>query len=228
MSKDDIIKIEGVKFYAPNKDDYVYREMLRSNQIWEKEIVKKLCSLIEKDSCSVDVGAHIGSHTIQFAKYSKKVFSFEPLEENYEIFRKNMQLNDIYNFVLFRNAVSDKKCKLIVDPICSRKKRGNSGASYLMEDDQGFIEGDTLDNFLLNSTVLKDEKISLIKYDVEEMEIYALRGSINIINKFHPILYVEFMKENKRRKTRSKDVYDFLESIGYSTVNGETEIWEKK
>ena len=228
MHQNDIITIEGIHYYAPDKRDFIYNNMILNNQIWEKVIVEKLCSFIEKESCSIDVGAHIGSHTIQFSKYSKKVFSFEPLKENYDIFLENMRLNSVQNFILFKKAVTDKKSRLVIDPICLRAKRRNSGASYLMEDEKGEIDGDTLDNFLLNSGVFYDEKISLIKYDVEEMEIYALRGSINTINKFHPILYVEFIKERKRRKTKGKEVYDFLSSIGYSTVNGEREIWEKK
>ena len=68
-----------------------------------------------------------------------------------------------------------------------------------------------------------DAPVSLIKYDVEEMELQALKGSLETINKFRPALYVEFIKDVKRKRSSSREVKDFLVAAGYSPI--EREIW---
>jgi FkbM family methyltransferase len=224
MGKDmenDIIEIEGVLFYAPNKKDFIYKKMIEEKKIWEKDIIEKLCNFISPSSCVIDVGAHVGNHTIQFSKFAKKVFSFEPSPDNYEIFKKNIELNDIKNVTLYEKAICDVKKKLDFDPLKSKKRQSNSGATFLIEDSDGCIEGDTIDNIFADF----DENISLIKYDIEEMELPALKGSLKVIEKFKPVLYVEFIKDKKRLRSNSREVEEYLISIGYITYKGEKEIW---
>jgi len=223
MLKADIIEIEGVKFYAPNRNDVIYRDMIRTNHIWEKHIIEKLCKFIIPGSCVIDVGAHVGNHTIQFSKFAKTVFSFEPSPSNYQIFEKNMKLNNISNVTLYKNAISDKKEMLNFDPSKAKKRFKNSGATFLIQDSSGSIEADSLDSVLFGT----DENISLIKYDVEEMELQALKGSVKILERFKPALYVEFIKDRKRVRSSSEELTDFLRSIGYDQYQSEKEIWIK-
>ncbi len=221
MLNTDIIEIEGIKFYAPNRSDVIYRDMIRTNRIWEKHIIEKLCKFITPGSCVIDVGAHVGNHTIQFSKFAKTVFSFEPSPSNYQIFEKNMELNDISNVTLYKNAISDKKEMLNFDPSKAKKRFKNSGATFLIQDGKGVIQADSLDSIFTGV----DENISLIKYDVEEMELQALKGSVKTIERFKPVLYVEFIKDRKRIRSTSGEVRDFLTSIGYVSYQNEKEIW---
>jgi len=221
MFNEDIIEIEGVRYYAPNKNDVIYREMIRTNHIWEKYILEKLCAFITPGSCVIDTGAHIGNHTIQFSKLAKTVYSFEPSPTNYAIFETNMELNNILNVILYKNAICDKKRMLNFDPAKAKKRQKNSGATYFIQDDNGGIPADSLDNVFSDI----DEHISLIKYDVEEMELQALQGSVKTIERFKPVLYVEFIKDRKRVRSTSQEVSDFLNSVGYAPYQDEKEIW---
>jgi hypothetical protein len=47
--------------------------------------------------------------------------------------------------------------------------------------------------------------------DVEGMEMNVLRGSIEIIKKHRPILFVEYTKQTNN----GKDLKDFIESMDY-------------
>jgi len=221
MIESYIIEIEGVKFYAPDKNDVIYRDMIKTQRIWEKHIIEKLCQFITPDSSVIDVGAHVGNHTIQFSKIAKTVFSFEPSPTNYAIFEANMNLNNISNVVLHKFAVSDRKRMLAFDPAKNKKRLKNSGATYFIQDDNGAISAVSLDSVFAEI----DDHISLIKYDVEEMELQALQGSVQTIERFKPALYVEFIKDRKRVRSTSGEVQDFLGSIGYVPYHEEKEIW---
>lgn len=63
--------------------------------------------ILEKDII-VDIGAHIGLFTIYVSQFCKKgkIFSFEPVEENYKLLLENIQLNKIENVIAVKKAVS--------------------------------------------------------------------------------------------------------------------------
>ena len=63
---------------------------------WEPEVSLAAASAVKQGMTVIDVGAHIGYHTLLFAKCvgpSGHVFSFEPLPENFALLRKNVELN---------------------------------------------------------------------------------------------------------------------------------------
>ncbi|MBI4036864.1 FkbM family methyltransferase, partial [Candidatus Daviesbacteria bacterium] len=58
--------------------------------------------------------------------------------------------------------------------------------------------------------------IKLIKIDVEGSEINVLRGSIKVINKFHPLVFLELNKPVLESTGSSvQEVSNFLLSKGY-------------
>ncbi len=61
---------------------------------------------ITKDSIVVDVGAHIGSFSLGVARSAYKVLAFEPEPTNYQMLKKNMELNRLENMSIFELAVS--------------------------------------------------------------------------------------------------------------------------
>ena len=63
---------------------------------------------ITKDSIVVDVGAHIGSFSIMVAKSVLKVLAFEPEPTNYQMLKKNVELNHLENMSIFEMAVSGR------------------------------------------------------------------------------------------------------------------------
>lgn len=65
---------------------------------------------INKNDVVFDIGTHIGSFSLFAAKHASegKVFSFEPLPINFEMFKKNISLNKIKNITPINAAVSFK------------------------------------------------------------------------------------------------------------------------
>lgn len=170
----------------PNKKDYIYKKMLQNGRIWERKKVNKMMAHIKRGSCVIDVGAHIGSHSIQFSKCAKKVFSFEPMVYNYKIFEKNIELNAIKNTILFKLALSNEIGTLGI----KQESANNTGATFLQKDKRGQIAAERLDDIIFNY-LESDDSISFIKYDIEDMEYEALLGSEKTLKKFKPILFIE-------------------------------------
>lgn len=74
---------------------------------------------ISENDIIIDIGAHIGLFTLYVSQYCKKgkIFSFEPVEENYELLLENIQLNKIENVVAIKKAVSggEKSIKIYLN-----------------------------------------------------------------------------------------------------------------
>ncbi len=85
----------------PNTDDL---RIVKSNFV-KKNYTKDFLP-ITKDSIVVDVGAHIGSFSIMAARSANKVLAFEPEPTNYQMLKKNMEINHLENMSAFEMAVS--------------------------------------------------------------------------------------------------------------------------
>lgn len=208
-----IINVQGTKYFMPMplKDDYIFHYLLSMHKIFEIELISFLMEYISFTSVVIDVGGHIGNHSIQFAKKAKKVFAFEPMELNCQLFEKNLLLNGIKNVKLFKIAVADVKCNLEVDKINS-KLSTNLGAAFLQKSKNGFIPATTIDEVLI--PILKD-RVSVMKFDVEEMEYFALLGAIKIIKKFHPVIYTEIFRKRVGFKQKLENIRSILAPLGY-------------
>lgn len=162
-----------------------------------------------KGKIIIDIGANIGNHTIYFSKIckAKKVYSFEPQENIFEILSKNIQLNNLKNKIdAFNIGLAAKKSKgeiLLED-------KSNSGMAKINLNESGKINLTTLDDVILS----KEEKISLIKIDVEGMELNVLKGAQEILRRDHPLLYVE-----AGNKVQFNKINSYLKDFGYKVTH---------
>jgi len=71
-----------------------------------------------KDKIVVDIGTNIGDSAIYFAiKGAKKVIALEPFPENFELARKNIDLNNLTDKIeLIQAGCSSKSGKIKIDP----------------------------------------------------------------------------------------------------------------
>jgi FkbM family methyltransferase len=61
----------------------------------------------------IDVGAHFGQLALIAGKDNShlKIIAFEPVPENWEILRRNLEINDITNTVVINKAISNRKTR---------------------------------------------------------------------------------------------------------------------
>ena len=87
----------------PDTDDL---RIVKSNFV-KKNYTKDFVP-ITRDSIVVDVGAHIGSFSIMVARSAHRVLAFEPEPTNYQMLKKNVELNHLENMSIFEMAVSGR------------------------------------------------------------------------------------------------------------------------
>ena len=135
------------------------------------------------DGIILDIGAHMGNHTVFFSKCLKKdVIAIEPSIQNFTCLKKNIKLNKL-NVQAFNIALSSKdgKAKL------ANKGVNNTGMYEISN------HGEIIDIFSLDSFVEKNniEKISFIKIDVEGYVRLVLSGGRKTIRKNKPYFAIE-------------------------------------
>lgn len=144
-------------------------------EYWLKNIIKKHSNL---NKSALDIGAHIGVHTINMSKYFKNVHSFEP---NPNIFYNlKLNTNNLNNVIIYNKAVGNenKNVNLIVKDINTH--------SFVEQ----FNNAKIVEQIKIDDLNIKDE-IGFIKIDIEGGEINAFKGMYNLIKRNNPIIVYE-------------------------------------
>lgn len=179
-----IYTIDGLgSFYVDSRIDII-KNQLRSGQIWENEIVDLLKKHVKPGSTAIDIGSHVGTHTLSMSKLIGKdgqVVAFEPQIKLYSELVMNMALNGCRNVTAYRCALGDISKDIEMSPSVADNE-GGTGIG------QG---GDCAKMITLDSLNL--DNVSFIKIDVENFEYEVLKGAEQTIRKSHPVMIIEIM-----------------------------------
>jgi FkbM family methyltransferase len=186
----------------------------------------KLYSLVKRGDVVFDVGTNIGETLLNFSKLAGKpgmVYGFEPDEENYNNAQKNIALNPFFNVHVFKKAVADKRETRKLYCVDEH----NRGMNRILNDESGegysyiTVETTTLDDVVAESGI---KKLDLIKIDIEGYEMHALRGAIQTLKKFRPVLFVEIAYTRLiNLGTSPNEVIKFMEDLGYTLTHAGTD-----
>jgi|SRR5580700_6160577 FkbM family methyltransferase len=171
------------KFYLEEKHDCI-KNILRSGEPWEPQIQKLFSAYIRPNSTVLDIGAHIGTHTLAMSKLvgpNGRVIAFEPQPKIFRELFLNMQLNEADNVFFYPAAVGDHKGTIELAPFVW----DNEGGTSLLGGGTGqFVPLITIDSLHLSN-------VSLMKIDVEMMENPVLDGAKRTIARCRPIIIIE-------------------------------------
>lgn len=142
----------------------------------------------------VQAGGNCGLYPKLFAKYFKRVYTFEPDALNFHCLVNNCQEE---NIVKINAALGDTNRLVGIN----NGSKGNSGAFTINE--VGHIPTFTIDQ-------LKLDKCDLIQLDIEGYEVHAIKGALETIKKFKPVISME---------TVIQETDQMLTNIGYKMVN---------
>jgi FkbM family methyltransferase len=170
-----IIKKENVILETRNNIKIKIRtnstDIMQLGTVWLVEDYEGSEFNINNEDIIIDIGAHIGLFSLFVSQYCKngKIFSYEPIEKNFNILKENIELNKIKNIIHFNSAVSNQsnKLKIFID--------SDDSAHSIFESDRDFIE--------VNSTTIKSifdenkiKKCNLLKLDCEGAEYQIIES----------------------------------------------------
>jgi FkbM family methyltransferase len=186
MSKISGIEARDGKFLYPTNDTYVGKCMAEYGE-WKGELVNKLKNIIPEGGVVVEVGSNIGTHTVPIAQYlgpNGKVYAFEPQRLIFQLLCANLICNEVYNVFAYNAAVGDRPAEVLV-PDLDIGGEENFGAVQVAGNEGLKVELMTIDQ-------LKLDRCDFIKIDAQNFEPQVMLGSFDTINKFSPVIYLEY------------------------------------
>ena len=184
-----------------------------SNQRYDSQTKRIMQIVLEHNSTFIDVGSHKGevlSKALKIAPKGKH-YAFEPIPQIHKKLDKRYgQYCDIKNIGLSDHFGETSFNHVVSNPAYSGIKQRTYPKKEKIEEIT--IQVDTLDNQLL-----EQERIDMIKIDVEGGELDVLKGAIKILNKFHPVIVFEHGKgAAEYYETTPQEVFTFLDEQHYN------------
>jgi len=187
--------------------------------IYEENLLNAIMSFLKdmvnlkKFDLILDVGANIGNHSLYFSNFSKQVFSYEPNPNTFELLKFNTK--NLSNINIYNIGISNKNENKFLN-----ESNFNIGDSAIVSSDEK--EDIEKNNKTLHEIScmklddlehLSDEKISMIKIDVEQHEYEVMDGASKLIDKNQPVLIFEHNIETSKKQTLK--INKFIKEKGY-------------
>jgi FkbM family methyltransferase len=151
-----------------------------SRYLPEFALIKKIKKELPANFTYVDVGSNIGTTLWLFAEEAKKIYGYEPIPHLHATISDSISFNKASNIILVNKAIGNAEGFI---------NMLNSDNSNVVSEDQT----DSVRSIIttLDAELKNEERIDLIKIDVEGFELKVLEGARTIIKQHKPRLLVE-------------------------------------
>lgn len=177
---------------------HIVRTMKRTGRWYEHRLIEAIRRL-RVEGVYVDVGAHIGTHTVAFSEVCRatRVVAIEPHERNLRYLRANAEGRSVK---IVQTAVSSEWSMLRLDV-----------AKVVHPDGHVFVEAESLDAVLV---AIDERDAALIKIDVaKHMGFDALKSAAATIERCRPVIAIEACEEDEQQEVRA-----YLTERGYTLL----------
>jgi FkbM family methyltransferase len=176
---------------------------------YEPYMQEAFLSYVRPGSIVYDIGAHAGFHALfcgLLVGPTGKVFAFEPNPENYESIENQISVNPGLPVVVLPCALSDR-CA-----ISGLDTSNGSSQGRLVEKGAIEVKTQTIDSLMTVGHVLPPQ---VIKIDVEGHEGQVIKGSINTLQKYKPVILCDYNDDSTLRVMK-----ELLIPLGFDIITG--------
>lgn len=184
-----------------------FQDLYMALKIYEPYVRQVLQSLLVPSSVFVDVGAHIGYHTVFAAKtvgLNGLVIAIEPDERNRTLLLKNCR--HLQNVVIHQAAAGVKEGSVYL-----KYKQNPAVSEVASQGETPDLTYRKVDCITLDSLVPlvkgKNPPSVLVKIDVESGDTEVLQGGLELLATIHPALIIEVAHPSK--------IEEILDRFGY-------------
>ena len=195
LSNDIIIKIYNFKVFGSVKKNLTSYFLLKKCEFGDYQEINTIERLSNyKKIFLIDCGCNYGFYSFYTASISNKnnVVSIEASSKTSKEFLKNLELNNFKNIYFINKAVSNEDNQEL-----NFNESLNDWESSLSHDNFKLKSVNKVQSIKIDTLAQSfnlDEYILLIKLDIEGYEMNAIDGALNTIEKFSPIIIIEFSK----------------------------------
>lgn len=185
---------------------------LLAGGVSEPGVVNVFGRLVRPGQTVLDIGANIGQHTMVLASLvgpTGKVYAVEADLDNVSLIRKALVDSRLQTIYLIAGAASDRAGLIHM--------LGSANSNTVFSEHSAASETKVACAFTIDSMI--NEPVDFVKIDIEGMELPALRGMCNIIDRYKPIIASEFSPlymRNALGTDRSLEYLGFVQGSGYA------------
>ncbi|HSA05964.1 MAG TPA: FkbM family methyltransferase [Candidatus Gastranaerophilales bacterium] len=142
-----------------------------------------------KNKDFLDCGAYIGDTALLFCNYTNnKIYAFEPNQENHDVLKKTIKINDYENKIFpIKAGLGEKEEELELYGEVSAASVLREHVPLLFDKiNSEKIKITTIDKFVQDNNL----NPGLIKMDIEGYELEAVKGALETIKKFKPLIII--------------------------------------
>lgn len=197
---DRVIQFQGINIMAPSRDIALVPGLVGGYyEAAEIAIFRRLAAVSQ---CIVDVGGNIGLYAALGAKNLPpvgRVITFEPIAENIQYLRRNLSLNQLVEKVTVEPVAVGKEPGELTIHLSQNNVGNHSAAKSNVSDSVESIHVPrvSLDSYFADDARL-DTPIDILKIDVEGYDGFVLEGAQELIGRWKPTLFVEFIPKLMR------------------------------
>ena len=162
---------------------------------------------VKNPQVCVQAGGACGVWPLRYAQLFDLVYTFEPMKANRECLMLN--LSGVDNVTVFASALSDSVTN--GDMLFEKSEKDNYGAVYF-KPGAGDVTTKTIDSLGLGAC-------DIIQLDIEGYEPEALKGAIDTIERFKPVIVLEEKPLPQFAHRDYKEARYFIEGLGYKQVD---------
>lgn len=231
VMKENIVTIETpIGSISMYKSDLFYHDMKNTHRYAEQSIIDgELSGFIRSSKDILDVGGHVGYHSIAYAKMnpSVNIMTFEPQKKIYDLLVSNIQRNGYSDRIkAFNKAVGHENGEIQLSMYIDDGPTTDKPLDYEGENVFNF-GGLSIGNSGTNVEMVTVDSLNLssldyMKVDVEGAEALVFMGAKETIIKHKPVICFEDLKQLDQSYVRSIGIdnmpstYEILRSYGYS------------
>jgi FkbM family methyltransferase len=191
---------------------------------FEPETIKTYKKHVVPGSVVLDIGANIGAHALPLASMvgnKGKVIAFEPTDYAYEKLTRNIELNQELKLritaiqAMLVGSNQDIKPESIPSSWSLEQNDSSNKHPVHLGEYQSLEKARMLrlDDWCNEK---KLDRLDLVKIDVDGYEIDVLKGAVNTLNKYTPIIMMEFMPYIFEERGHSfQQLLELLKSLKY-------------
>lgn len=218
-------------------NDCSFAAELKDGRTFEQDIVQNLLrNIVMNSTCIIDVGAHVGMHTLGYIHLNKNVIvhAFEPQTRMFELLQRNVGNSTASNRIhMYNLAVGHRKGSIEMSPSVEDGPNSNCPIQYGTNDtyNMGGLAigkgGEKAEMIDLDSLGL--QCCDFIKIDVEGFEPLVILGAKQLIQTYHPVIMFESNDKHITKDAYSTlgdldsmpilDTFKILESMGYHKID---------
>ena len=197
FDKELIIKLDGKWFWRSDDTNFKSFRLFSS----ETELLEKVKPYLKGNKVVLQAGGNCGMQVVKFAEFFETVYTFEPDPINFHCLVNNLPYDNVVKF----QCCLGESHKMV-----SMNTLQDEIGGFFVNENKGNIPTLTIDDLNLSSC-------DFIQLDVEGYQLFALRGAINTIRRFKPVISVE-LDWVERYNFSHRDIVNLLINLGYEKV----------